>query len=84
VLSRLFIKLHGIHGILYPHSVEKDLSEAGIFVIPSISTSEVNVGKLYIEKSAVENIHNPQQRSFYSRTSVFMITKTDDAATIDR
>ena len=51
----------GIHRIHTLHSLEKDLVQAnssdGEFVNASISTSEVNVNKLYFKTFAVEYIH---------------------------
>jgi len=39
---------------------------------------EVNVYKLYFEKSTTEYIHKPLQSDFYSHLSVFTTTKADD------
>ena len=88
MIKQILLQLDGVHRILTPHSVEKDLvvvnSSGDKFVIASICTSELNVYKLYFEKSAFEYIHKPLQRRFYSHLSVFITTKADKDVTIDR
>ena len=66
----------GIQTILTMRSLEKDLVRGnccgGKFVIiTSLCTSEVNVYKLYFEKSVIEDIQKPLQSNFYSCSRLF-------------
>jgi len=69
--------LYAIHRILTLCSLEKHLVQAnssdGKFVIASLSTSELNVHKIYFEKSAREDIHKPLQSRFCSRSSGHLV-----------